>query len=142
MKKYWHRFHALVVKEPSLSFYMWAVSLTIVTGITVRNIAHSHASLGFLLWIALMSLIVCLVQFYLGWKVGNRWGARLEGGQALGQKNTAFAIWIASLYLNPVSTVAPGCYILWQNLINSIELYFSPKEKKPHPQPLSEGRGE
>jgi BASS family bile acid:Na+ symporter len=63
------------------------------------------------------------VQFALGRNVGGRWNAVLEGGQALGQKNTAFAIWIASLYLNPVSTVAPGCYILWQNLVNSYELY-------------------
>lgn len=132
VKHYWHRFHRLVVKEPSLSFYMWAVSLTIVTGITVRNIAHSHASLGFLLWIALMSLIVCLVQFALGRRVGGRWNAVLEGGQALGQKNTAFAIWIASLYLNPVSTVAPGCYILWQNLVNSYELYRHAHQKKAH----------
>ena len=37
----------------------------------------------------------------------------------LGQKNTAFAIWIASAYLNPLSTVGPGCYILWQNIIDT-----------------------
>ena len=130
VKHYWHRFHRLVVKEPSLSFYMWAVSLTIVTGITVRNIVHAHTSVATLLWIALMSLAVCVVQFWMGWTGGKRWKAVLEGGQALGQKNTAFAIWISSIYLNPLSSVAPGCYILWQNLVNSYELYRHARHPK------------
>ncbi|MBF1126112.1 MAG: transporter, partial [Capnocytophaga sp.] len=53
----------------------------------------------------------------------------IESGQALGQKNTAFAIWIAATYLHPLSTVGPGCYILWQNIINSIEIWKKGKYK-------------
>jgi len=26
-------------------------------------------------------------------------------------------------FLNPLSSVGPGCYILWQNIINSIEIW-------------------
>ena len=51
--------------------------------------------------------------------------AQRQGGA---QKNTAFAIWIASAYLNPLSTVGPGCYILWQNIINSVEIWQSRKQ--------------
>ena len=62
--------------------------------------------------------------------VGTGFAARsaIDAGQALGQKNTAFAIWIAYTYLDPLSSVGPGCYILWQNIVNSIELWDKRKK--------------
>jgi BASS family bile acid:Na+ symporter len=27
------------------------------------------------------------------------------------------------MYLNPVASVGAGCYVLWQNIINSLEIY-------------------
>ena len=39
------------------------------------------------------------------------------------QKNTALAIWVSWLYLSPLSSVGAGCYVLWQNMINSYELW-------------------
>jgi len=27
------------------------------------------------------------------------------------------------MYLNPVASVGAGCYVLWQNIINSLELW-------------------
>jgi len=129
VKHYMHRLHKWIIGVPDLSFYLWAVSLTIVTGITVRNIVHAQTSVQFLLLIALMVLLLCLIQFAVGRYVGHFFHRTQEAGQALGQKNTAFAIWIAYTYLNPLSSVGPGCYILWQNLINSIELSLDPKNK-------------
>ena len=55
--------------------------------------------------------------------IGRRFGETVNAGQALGQKNTAFAIWIACTYLTPISSVGPGCYILWQNIFNSWEIW-------------------
>ena len=52
----------------------------------------------------------------------------IEAGQSLGQKNTAFAIWVATAFLNPLSSVGPGCYILWQNTINSVEIWLYRKK--------------
>jgi BASS family bile acid:Na+ symporter len=75
------------------------------------------------LLIAVSSLILCVIQFAIGRFVGRHFGSTIESGQALGQKNTAFAIWISNVYLNPLSSVGPGCYILWQNIINSLELW-------------------
>ena len=47
----------------------------------------------------------------------------ITAGQALGQKNTGFLIWLGYNYLTPVTSVAGGLYAIWQNLFNSWELY-------------------
>ncbi len=128
VKHYVHRLHQWVVGVKDLSFYLWGFSLTIVTGTTVKNIVHADTSVAFLVVIALSGLMVCLLQFAVGRYVGHFFHRTQEAGQALGQKNTVFAIWIAYTYLNPISSVGPGCYILWQNVINSIELWVFGKE--------------
>jgi len=33
------------------------------------------------------------------------------------------AIWMAQTYLAPLSSIAPAAYVLWQNLINSWQLW-------------------
>ena len=126
VKHFFSRFYYWVINVKDLSYYLWGGSLTIVTGTTVKNICHAETSVSFLLLIAAMSLFLCFFQF----AIGSRCGSIVESGQALGQKNTAFAIWIASVYLNPLSSVGPGCYILWQNIINSIELWRKGKSGK------------
>lgn len=123
VKHFMHRLHRWILSVPDLSFYMWGISLSIVTGSTVKYIMHAGTTLGFVLTIALISLVLCLVQFALGRYVGHFFGTTIEAGQGLGQKNTAFAVWIAYTYLNPLCSVGPGCYILWQNAINSIEIW-------------------
>lgn len=128
VKHFMHRLHQWVVGVKDLSFYLWGFSLTIVTGTTVKNIVHADTTVAFLVVIALSGLMVCLLQFAVGRYVGHFFHRTQEAGQALGQKNTVFAIWIAYTYLNPISSVGPGCYILWQNVINSIELWVFGKE--------------
>ena len=118
-----HRFHQWLIHIPDLSFYLWGCSLMIVTGTTLKNIFHAGTSVLFLLLIGFSGLVLCLLQYAVGRYIGKFFGTSIESGQALGQKNTAFAIWIAATYLHPLSTVGPGCYILWQNIINSIEIW-------------------
>ena len=120
---YLKRLHRRIISVRDLSYYLWACSLMIVTGTTVRNIVHADTTVTLLLAIALLGLMVCIVQFAVGRFTGHFFGHTQESGQALGQKNTAFAIWLSSTYLNPLSSVGPGCYILWQNIINSIEIW-------------------
>lgn len=122
-KHYLHRLHRVVVSIKDLSYYLWGCSLVIVTGTTVRNIVHADTTAAFIIFIAVLGLVLCVLQFATGRFIGRYFHATIEAGQALGQKNTAFAIWIATAYLNPLSTVGPGCYILWQNIINSIEIW-------------------
>ena len=130
VKHFMHRFHRWILSINDLSFYLWGLSLMLVTGITVKDIVHAETSAHFIVVIAIMVLLLCLVQFAVGRYVGHFFHRTQEAGQALGQKNTAFAIWIAYTYLNPLSSVGPGCYILWQNLINSIELRIGARGEK------------
>ena len=118
-----HRLHQKILSVKDLSFYLWGCSLMIVTGTTVKNILHAEASVLFLAMIALLGLVLCIIQFAVGRFIGHFFGRAQEAGQALGQKNTAFAIWLGITYLNPLSSVGPGCYILWQNIINSFEIW-------------------
>lgn len=115
--------HRRIVSVRDLSYYLWACSLMIVTGTTVKNIFHAQAPLWLLGAIAVMGLLLCVVQFAVGRFIGHFFSHAQEAGQALGQKNTAFAIWLSTAYLNPLSSVGPGCYILWQNIVNSVEIW-------------------
>ncbi len=114
---------ARIAAMPNLSFYCWAFSLSITSGITVKNIVHSNASLLLLMIIALSTFFLCWVQFYIGRGIGKRLGEEINCGQALFQKNTALSIWVAYMYLHPVASIGAGCYVLWQNIINSFELW-------------------
>ncbi|MBQ7509654.1 MAG: transporter [Prevotella sp.] len=123
VKHFMHRLHLRIVSVRDLSFYLWGCSLMIVTGTTVKNIVHAEASVMLLTAIALLGLVLCIIQFAVGRFIGHYFNRTQEAGQGLGQKNTAFAIWLGITYLNPLSSVGPGCYILWQNIINSIEIW-------------------
>ncbi len=123
------RFHKWVTGIKDLSYYMWGGSLLIVSGTTAKNIAHADTTIGFLVIIGMLGLLLCVIQFATGRFIGHYFGVTTEAGQALGQKNTAFAIWIAYTYLHPLSSIGPGCYILWQNIINSVEIWHHRKQE-------------
>ena len=131
VQHYAKRLCAWIVSIPDLSFYLWAAQLAVTSGVTVRNIVHSDAALRTLLMIATMSLILCFVLFLVGRWIGRNLGDEIDGGQASFQKNTALSIWVAYVYLNPVASVGAGCYVLWQNIVNSIELYEYRKKHSP-----------
>ena len=137
IQHYLKRLCRWVVSMPNLSFYCWAISLSITTGITVKNIIHSEASIFLLLAIAAATFVLCFVQFGIGRLVGRHLGEEVNAGQALFQKNTALSIWVAYMYLHPVASIGAGCYVLWQNIINSLELWQH--EGRPTPT-LPEGR--
>ena len=130
MQHFAKRVCAWIVSIPDLSFYLWAAQLSVTSGVTVRNIVHCDAGLSLLLMIAILSLILCFVLFLIGRSVGYHLGDEINGGQASFQKNTALSIWVAYTYLNPMASVGAGCYVLWQNIINSLELWQYRKIKK------------
>ena len=71
-------------------------------------------------------------QFYLGRKIGGKYGDKISGAQGLGQKNTVLAIWMALTYLSPITSIGPASYIIWQNSINSYQLYLKEKRAAAH----------
>ena len=113
----------LVIKGRNLPFYLWLVALTLAIAISTRAIVHAGLSLVVLAGIAFVSLVCCLVQFYVGRRIGARHGEVIAGGQALGQKNTVFAIWFAYTFMTPVTAIAGGFYSVWHNLVNTWQLY-------------------
>ena len=112
-----------------ISFYMWLVSLLVIIGRTTAFIIDLHdASLSTELWLAFAALVICLVQFKVGRMLGRRYGDPAAGGQSLGQKNTVLAVWMAQSFLNPISSIAPTAYIVWQNFVNSYQIYKKDRE--------------
>ena len=105
-------------------FYIWIFALAIVTGRTVCFLVDQEKPNVLLeLLIAIISLIICALQFLLGKRIGLSFGQQISGGQALGQKNTILAIWMAQTFLSPVASLGPAAYVLWQNMFNSWQLY-------------------
>ena len=117
------RVHAFLLTHNGAAFYLWGVALSIVSGQTAASLAESDAPVRVKWMLALAGLAACVAQFYLGKRIGGHYNERISGGQALGQKNTVLAIWMAQAYLNPLTSVGPGSYVLWQNLINSWQLW-------------------
>ena len=112
-----------------VSFYLWVVSLCIVTGKTVVFILEQDNSSYYVEIItAICAFFLCLMQFFIGRRIGRRYGDTIAGGQGLGQKNTILAIWMSQVYLNPVSSLGPGSYVLWQNMVNSYQLWRKRKK--------------
>lgn len=119
------RLHKAVGSHQALSFYIWAISLFIVVGRSVSFImAEPPSRAPEIIIMALAAGAVCILQFWIGRRVGRRYGDPVSGAQGLGQKNTVLAIWIALTYLNPIASVGPAAYIAWQNTINSVQLYY------------------
>lgn len=133
---------------PDLAFYFWLVSLAFAITVTVRTIVESNTPLIILFALAIISAVCCVVQFTLGRKIGRTWPqptknptdwktakynpetyvdeierSAITAGQAFGQKNTVFVIWLGLIFLNPITSVVGGFYSLWHNIINSWQLY-------------------
>jgi len=107
-----------------LSFYLWSLALCVVTGRTVVFILKQNGSSHLTeILVAAGALVVCAGQFLIGRGIGKHYDDTVAGGQGLGQKNTILAIWMAQMYLNPISSIGPGAYVLWQNIINSYQVW-------------------
>ncbi|WP_317614741.1 MULTISPECIES: transporter [Bacteroidales] len=128
LQKFLPKVHSALQNHQSISFYLWAISLTIVMGKTVSFIAsRGNAEYKEEILIALFALIVCILQFILGKLIGKKYYNTIAGGQGLGQKNTVLAIWMALTYLNPLASIGPASYVVWQNSINSLQLWIREK---------------
>lgn len=122
--------HRTLAEHQSLSFFLWAISLILVVGRAVTfAMAEPADRIPEMIWLSVGAGAVCAAQFYVGRKLGTRMGDRIAGAQGLGQKNTVLAVWLATTYLNPISSIAPAAYIAWQNTINSLQIYRKQKRE-------------
>lgn len=118
------RLHSAVARRQDVSFYLWAVALTITTGRTVEFVKEQGSgSYTQEVVIAVGALVLCLAQFLVGRAIGRRYGDPVSGGQSMGQKNTLLAIWMSQTYFNPLSSIGPASYVLWQNIVNTWQMW-------------------
>lgn len=111
----------------NLSFYIWTVALALAIAVTTRTIVQTHLPILYQCAIAVVSLVCCGLQFYIGKRIGVYYGDSITAGQALGQKNTVFAIWMGFTFFTPITSIAGGFYSVWHNVVNSYQLYLSRK---------------
>ena len=116
--------HKKIRSAQIVSFYIWAAALTIVIGnVTNFVITKFDGNFRLEILIAILAAIICLLQFFLGRKIGSRYHMTIAGGQGMGQKNTILAIWLTQTYLNPIASLGPGMYVIWQNVVNSWQIW-------------------
>lgn len=123
-----HKLQRALMRWSSNSFYVWGVGLTLAMVLATRALMLSGLGLWAIGGIVLVSVFCCFFQFFAGRKMGRGKIESLTAGQALGQKNTGFLIWLGYNYMTPVTSVAGGLYAIWQNLFNSWELYQKARE--------------
>ena len=121
---------AVVRKGKTFSFPLWLVCLFLMSA-KAASFMRKDLSVPVirLAEIALVSLVICAVNFCLGALLGGR-RAWQESSQALGQKNNSFVIWLALTFLNPLIAMGPTFYILYHNLYNSFQIYQFEKRRK------------
>lgn len=122
--------HHVLSNLHELAFYLWAFSLAIVVSQIVSSLMNYSSDVLTGIYMAIGAFVVCCLQFFLGKTIGGKYHERISGGQALGQKNTILAIWMAHTYLNPISAVGPGFYVIWQNMVNSWQLWKKRKREE------------
>lgn len=107
----------------SYSFPIWLLNLFIISANASDFLRNGNTdSLTTLGIMALVSLVICIVNFALGAVLGghSHWQ---EASQSLGQKNLSFVIWIALTFINPLVAMGPVFYILYHHLYNSWSIY-------------------
>lgn len=133
MKKLQHK----LLRFVDWAFYFWGLSLGFSVYLATKSLVDSHISFWTVVLIGVISLLCTLIQFAVGRGVGALSKSNspeetradvITAGQALGQKNSGFLIWLGCSYLTPVTSVAGGLYSIWQNIINSLELYHKNHE--------------
>ena len=114
---------AWFASHSSISFYLWLISLILVMGRTTIFILTSNVEPIIGVELALVALVLCIIQFKTGRFLGRYTGDVVATTQSVGQKNTIFAIWLSLNFLNPIASIAPTAYIVWQNLANSWQMW-------------------
>lgn len=123
VRRIWPRFISFIDRVPDLSFYIWAISLALAIAVTCHSIVNTTVDFATITGLVIISLVSCVLQFWLGRKLGGLYDDRITGGQSFGQKNTVLAIWMGYTFFTPVTAIVGGFYSIWHNIINSYQLY-------------------
>jgi BASS family bile acid:Na+ symporter len=122
----------------AISFPLWIANVFIISANASYYLRSSSTdSIPALATIALISLLLCLINFSAGFLLGghNFWQ---EAGQSLGHKNLSFVIWIALAFINPMVALGPTFYLLYHHLYNAwlIQHFERARISNPRRDPL------
>ena len=121
----------IIAEHKGLAFYFWAAALLLTLGKTMDFIALQGAgNETTIIWLAVISFVLCAIHFIVGKLLGHHFGDTIAGGQLLAQKNSAIGIWMACLYLHPLTSVVLAFYSIWTNLFNSWQLWYYPRHQQ------------
>lgn len=140
------RFH-LSATFAKMPFYLWVGTIVVLMAEITYTLVHTDYNPWVVAVLCVGSLAACLMQFVIGRTIGYHLPAanrgedyhdvvvnpravpttmagvsRITAGQAMGQKNTTLAIWMCGAYLMPLTALAPAAYIIWQNVVNSLQI--------------------
>ncbi len=121
------RFAQFIRSQRNLAFYLWSFNLSIIMGLTMKTLLHAPVSGWVLFLMIVIPLGLTILQFSIGKAVGKHWGDSIGAGQALGQKNNVVGIWLCITFLNPLAALSPCAYVVWQNLVNAVQLWYKEK---------------
>lgn len=123
MDKFTPKAHEFVKGCRYTSFYLWAMCMMILIGSTIHSVIQDDNPDPTLeIVMAASSLVLCLLLFWCGQKAGERYGDTVAVRQMLAQKNTGIGVWMTISFLNPLASIVPAAYIIWQNTVNSMEI--------------------
>ena len=114
------------------SLIFWSISLIVIFASTTHTIVYAKKEdAQDIILMFIVSLIVCLLQFAIGKIIGKRLHQTIAFTQGVSQKNTSIGVWLAHTYLsNPLSIIFSAAYSLWQNLINTWQVYYYEKKHR------------
>ena len=134
------KLHEKLLRIVGWAFYIWGLTLCLSIYLATKALITSGISVWVALLICLVSLVCTIIQFAAGRVAGKHSNPNglpeelhadaITAGQALGQKNNGFLIWLGYSWMTPVTSVAGGLYSIWQNLFNAYELYEQRRWKK------------
>ncbi len=125
------RISGWIAEHSQITFYLWLLSLIVIVGRTTTFIIDLRGADPWTeISLAVVALLICIMQFVLGRRIGRRYGDAVAGGQSLGQKNTVLAVWMSQAFLDPLSSIAPTAYIIWQNFVNSFQIYRKDRKNR------------
>ena len=116
-------------KCSNFSFILWVILLCVISGSAMKFFyANSDIPYYYYFIIAGISLLVCAINFTLGYLIGGKEFKR-EASQTLGQKNTTLTIFLALSFGTPESALGPVFYVLWHNLWNAFQMFRYDNQK-------------
>ena len=101
---------------------MWSASLVLITARACSNAYHANLTLISALALLTAAVAVCIVHFGLGRVVGSFFNEKVNAGQAFGQRNMIFCIYVALTYTDPISSIVATLHMLVQNFYNSYQI--------------------